>query len=360
MFRGMPLLAAALCLPLATLGQPTHKAVAIPKDPLELVTGGSQIVDTPQKDAIELLTRARNNQAIRGGNQGYDIKVSFTVSSGGQTEYDGDWEMEEIHVPRLGTRWTAMTAGGYSTTEITSDGLTYGEGTASTMPLRLHEARAALFGAAATIADGNRIRSATATYNGVKVMCLLLAGTERLPAPGAGRRWDETEECIDPQTGWLHVHSQVPGRYYAYDYTDAPMLGNRVIPRKVTVIEAGKVVAVIHVDSVGELSEADPKLFVAGKEMKWAAISTAAQKLFVYPQKGFIAPDATIQPVCVFGLVTPEGKLVEAHSMQPSDPNSPAAVEYAKTINYYGPAVRTPGPEQHFVFIIEKFVAPQP
>lgn len=357
MSKRMLLLTAVLGLPAVIHCQNSHKAAPLPKDPLELVTSGAQIADAAesQKDAVPLLTRARSNEVIRNSNQGYDIKVSFTVTSGGQTEYDGDWEMEEIHIPRLGTRWTARTASGYSTTQISAGGLNYGEGT-TTMPLRLHEARAALFAAAATTTDQSRIRTANATYNGLPVTCVLLAGSESLPTPGGGRRWDETEECIDPKTGLLQVHSQVPGRYYAYDYTDAPPLGNRVVPRKITVTESGKTVVVIRVDSVTPLSDADPKLFEAGKEMKWAPISASAQKLFVYPGQGAISPDAVIQPVCVFGLITPEGKLAEAHSMQAADPNSQAAVDYAKAMNYYGP---TPGggPTQHFVFIIEKFVA---
>jgi hypothetical protein len=62
----------------------------------------------------------------------------------------------------------------------------------------------------------------------------------------------------------------------------------------------------------------------------------------------------------VFGLVTASGQLVEAHSLQPSDPNSQAAVEAAKQINFAGPAQLGTRPQQHFVFIIEKFVSGQP
>jgi hypothetical protein len=59
----------------------------------------------------------------------------------------------------------------------------------------------------------------------------------------------------------------------------------------------------------------------------------------------------------VFGLVTSSGKLVEAHSLQPSDPNSQAAVEAAKRMKFSTPAPRGERPQQHFVFIIEKFVS---
>jgi hypothetical protein len=123
----------------------------------------------------------------------------------------------------------------------------------------------------------------------------------------------------------------------------------------VTVREAGKVVAEIHVDSFTELSTADPTLFAVTKEMTWAVTTQPSQKMSVFPGKGSVAPDATIQPVCVFGVITPSGELVEAHSLQPSDPNSKAALEYAKTMSFRAPVTPAGGPEQHFVFIIEKF-----
>jgi len=44
--------------------------------------------------------------------------VTFLVNSGGETEYDGVWEMEDISDPKEGYRWTAKAAAGYSTTQI--------------------------------------------------------------------------------------------------------------------------------------------------------------------------------------------------------------------------------------------------
>jgi hypothetical protein len=74
---------------------------------------------------------------------------------------------------------------------------------------------------------------------------------------------------------------------------------------------------------------------------------------------GRLREGATAQPVVVFGLVTPTGQLVEAHSLQPSDPNSPAAVETANRMIFSQPSPPGSRPEQHFVFVIEKFVASQ-
>jgi len=57
-------------------------------------------------------------------------------------------------------------------------------------------------------------------------------------------------------------------------------------------------------------------------------------------------------------VVTPSGELVEAHSLQPSDPYTQAAVEAAKTMSFSN-AARAAHPQQHFVFVIEQFVPSQ-
>jgi hypothetical protein len=269
--------------------------------------------------------------------------------------------MEDVFDPQRGHRWTAKAAGGFATTQISAQKMFYGDGTASVIPLRLHEARAALLGAipsARNVARGS-IRTSTATFNGVPVTCVLLAGPETPATSTLGRAWEESEVCIDPQSGLLQMQSQVPGRYYSYDYTNAPQLGNYRLPAKVKVTEAGKTVSEITVESLREIPAADASLFVPSERMKakGPAIAMAgAQKISF--DSGSIPADAaaTFRPVCVFGLVTPAGQLVEAHSLQPSDPNSAAALEAAKHMSFFTPAVPGARQQQHFVFVIERFV----
>jgi hypothetical protein len=331
-------------------------AAPVPQNPLEFASSNvAAREDSNQKEALQLLTRAREQYAIHNGKQAYRLKVSFQVDSGGQTQYDGDWEMEEIYAPGLGQRWTAKTAG-YSTMQIFANGLRFGKQTGKYVPLRLHEVRATLFDPIG-IPNSRLIRSTTATYNGASVTCVLAEGPEQVATAGGGRRWDETEDCIDPQTNLLQVQSVAPGRYYVYDYTDAPKLGDHTLPRKVTVVEGGKTVTRIHVDSLTELSDPDEKQFAATKEMTWGVNMVAQQKMVVFPQKGFVPPDAKFQPVCVLGMITPQGELVEAHALDSSDPNSKAAVEYAKSMHFATPNPTGGEAQQHFVFIIEKFVA---
>jgi hypothetical protein len=354
-------------LPVAALCQHAAQRMApVPNDSLEMVTGPIQVIDTPEgRDAIlKLLARARSIYSLRGAGRGYNLKVSFTATSGGETQYDGAWEMEETYGVRQGSRWTAKAAAGFTTTQISVDSRFYGEGAAGALPLRLHQARAALFGPIATplYADRDLIRTSTATLNGVQLTCVLLSGAGNPATPTPGRRWEEAEECIDPQSGLLKLHSLAPGQYDAYDYSNAPTLGNRTLPRKVTMTEGGRTVVELHVDSLTELPAVDPALFVPTQEMKVAEPGTSmaqARKLSVFANRGRIAPDSAIQPVCVFGLVTPSGEVIEAHSLQPSDPNSQAAVESAKRMKFASPTPPGARPEQHFVFIVEKFVSSQ-
>jgi len=310
-----------------------------------------------------MLGRARNSYALKSAGRGYDLRVTFTVNSGGQTEYDGAWEMEDVFDPKQGLHWTAKAAD-YTITRISSNGMLYGEETGSYIPLRLQEARAALFDpmpAAGNVARSS-IRTSRAVFNGTQLMCIFLSDSGKSANATDRRSWEETEECVDPQSGLLRLHSQVPGRYYAYDYSNSPQLDGRLLPSKVIVTEAGKTVTEISVDSLKELPSADPSLFVPTEEMKARGRAFAlaeAQKISVISGRGSIAPGATAHAVCVFGVVTPSGQLVEAHSLQPSDPNSRAAVDAAKQMNFAGTPVPGAKPQQHFVFVIAKVVASQ-
>ena len=357
-------LVAAGGISLATFGKNTPRTAPVPADPLEIVTGQIQVVDKPasREPVLQLIARARNSYALRSASHGYDLKVTFTVNSGGQTEYDGAWSMEDIFDPQQGLRWTAETAAGYSTTRIFSHGMFYAEGTASTVPLRLQEARAALFDAipSADYVDRDFIRTSTSAYKGAQVTCFLLLDPGNTATATPARRWEETEECIDPRTGLLQVHSQAPGRYFAYDYSNAPRLGDSVLPRKVTVTEAGKIVSEITVDSLTELPAADPSLFVPTEQMQSngpAIAMLGAQKIWRFAGREPFPSGATVRPVCVFGLVTSSGQLVEAHSLQPTDQNSQRAVEDAQRMNFSSPTPPGARPQQHFVFFIEKFVS---
>jgi hypothetical protein len=339
----------------------------VPADPLELVTGAVHAADSQasRDAAIQLLLRARNSFTLRSEGraegQGFDLKVSFTVNSLSQTDYDGDWTMEDQFDPKLGFRWTASTAG-YSVSEVSSKGEVYRDATINTMPLRLLEARSALFEPIPTAAYLNHeaIRTASMNFNGATLTCILFSNAASASTASSGRKWEETEECIDPQSGLLQVHSPVPGRYIRYDYSNAPQLGSRTLPRQIAVTEAGRVVSQISVNGLSGFSASEPSRFLPTAKMRAQGRATAiasAQKISRISGQGPLTPEMRIQPVCIFGLVNPSGQLVEAHSLQPSDPNSQAALDDAKLIDFSTPATSGAKPQQHFVFVIEKFVS---
>jgi hypothetical protein len=160
----------------------------------------------------------------------------------------------------------------------------------------------------------------------------------------------------------LQVHSEAPGRYALYDYSSAPQLNGRTLPRSVTITEAGRVVSKISVESLQSFTASDPALFIPTAAMKakgQAVAMTSATKLSRVQGQGPFTSGATLRPVCVFGIVTPTGNLVEAHALQPSDPNSQAAVEDAKKIDFSPLTPAGAPPSQHFVYVIEKFIIQQ-
>ena len=134
-------------LSLATFGQNGTRIAAIPRDRLELVNGGARAVNAPagRAEALRLLDRARNGYALRRAGRGYDLRVTFTVNPGSRADAEGPWKMHDLFDPRQGLRWTAQGPGSYAITRISSNGMLYGEETANYIPLRLQEARAALF-----------------------------------------------------------------------------------------------------------------------------------------------------------------------------------------------------------------------
>ena len=350
------------CLPLAMQGQNAPQTAPVPSDPLELVSGPIESANTSasREAALQLLGRARSHFALRSDRQAYDLKVSFTADSQGETNYDGAWEMEDLFGPKQGHRWTATAASGYTITAIAAAGEIYDEGTAGAVPLRLLEARGVLFDPiqSPAYADRGTIRTSTAVFQGAAVTCLLLSRSRNTANLAPGRDWEETEECIDPQSGILQVHSEAPGRYAVYDYSNAPHLGDHILPRRVTITEAGRIVSKISVENLEGIAAPDPALFRPTDAMKARGPSvamTSATKLSRTQGQGPFTSAITLHPVCVFGIVTPAGRLVEAHALQPSDPNSQAAVEDAKKIDFSPLTPAGAAPSQHFVFVIENF-----
>jgi len=355
-----------LCgLPFAAFGQSAPAVAPVPRDALELAKGQIQTATTSasRDAALQLLARARNFYQLRNSRQAWDLKVRFSVDSAGATNYDGDWQMEDVFAPGQGVHWTATSSAGYSITGIFASNATYAEGSSNAVPLRLQEARAALFNPLPSVAYAGTgsIRTVAVSFRGSPMTCVLWSRSRNISNPTAERGWDEAEECVDPQTGLLLVHSEIPGHYAVYEYSNGTQLGSHRLPQTVTITEGGRVVSKISVESLQGIGAPDPSLFVPTEGMKAAGQATAMTSATKVSrmQGGPYTRGMTVRPVCVFGMVTPTGQLVEAHSLQPSDPNSEAAIKDAQGIDF-SPTMPTGGPpQQHFVFVIEKFVSQQ-
>jgi hypothetical protein len=348
----------------AASGQNVRTIEFVPGDPLELIKGPVKTASAPDErsSVLQLLGRARDQFALRSTRQAFDLKVSFTVNSLGVTNYDGEWEMEDLFAPGKGHRWTAQSSSGYTITAISSAVGNYSKGTASAVPLRLQEARGVLFDPLPSPAYASRgsIRTAAADYRGTALTCVLFSRSQDPVTPASGRAWEETEDCIDPQSGLLRTHSDAPGHYAIYDYSQAPQLNGHVLPRNVIITEGGRIVSRISVGDLRPASGLDPSMFVATDAMKSGGAAIAMTSTTRVSRIQLLSPSGTavsVRPVYVFGVVTATGQLVEAHSLQPSDPNSEAAIADAKGIDFSPSIPAGVPPRQHFVFVIEKFVS---
>ncbi len=182
----------------------------LPVDSLELVTGAAQPVQDAEQRiaALGLLNKARDLSNVRA--QPYDLKTSF-IASGGLAS-DGSWMLEDI-APGRGYRWTAQ-GPNYSTVnlypESTVGGL-YGTQSGGNLPLRLMQVRAAIFFRYPAVGPQASVRTAAASLNGAEQRCLLIViGAGNRSFTGA-RNWEESEYCVDAQTGLLTTYSPVPG-----------------------------------------------------------------------------------------------------------------------------------------------------
>jgi len=348
--------------------QNTLMIAPVPADPLELVTGQVQAARTPasRAEALQLLARARSSYQLRNAQQAWDLKVRFTVDSHGETNYDGAWQMEDRYVPGQGLHWTAKSAG-YAITGIFAPKAIYSEPTTAAIPLRLQEARSMLYNPLPSVdyAGSGSIRTFVASFHGSSVTCLLLAHSRNVQNPAVGRGWEENEECIDTQSGLLQIHSEAPGHYVVYDYSNAARLGDHLVPRSITVTEGGRAVSKIQVESLEGQASFEASLFVPTERMKaaQAPVMTSMKKITRIVTgnqgEGPATSAMTERTVCVFGMVNSAGQLVEAHSLQPSDSNSQAALKDARAIDFSAMTPAGAPPQQHFVFVIEKFISPE-
>ena len=307
--------------------QPRLNVVPVPADPLELVTGSSKVVDDAQERAtvFELLERARQNSTFQaGGAPPYAMRVSFEAS--GNVSYTGSGTMLEVWQSPRRWRWSAE-LGSYHQDRLLAFGRMHDKRSDSYVPMRLQMVRAALFWPM-WFNPQALARVAPAKIGGADVICGLLSAPINDPAvmqSEPGRRWVETEFCLDPKLAVLRSYSEAPGIYTVYDYSDALQFHGHLIARNVTITENGSTVLKIRVDSVSDPSEQDLALLQPG-ELAAAGPEPALGLAYRIPQY-VPSPEASgiVKPVIVHAIVGTDGHVLDAEALQNYDPAVTAA-----------------------------------
>ena len=341
------------------LSQEASKTAPLPYDLLELATGPTIVPDTPQKRELllNLLEHARQNNGMHApGTPPFSMKVSF--HSTGASRYTGFGEIEETWMSGQSFRWSAR-LGEYSQLRIFRDGAAYDDKPRGPIPLRIQMVRQSVFWPVTGRFSPALIRMATTNWQGTEVACMLISGGANDASATPGRRWEETEYCIDAKTGLLRTYSEAPGIYNVYDYSESFQFHGRTLARQISIVEDGVTVLQIHLDSLVDAANSDPNQFVPTKKMLSHGPGDILTGPFRFPQFMPAPPghSGVIQPVIVHAVLDKKGHVVEAEALQHSDSMlSDAALAIVERSNY---AKRDGGrPVQREAFINVQFVPP--
>jgi len=341
-----------LCQPAAHL-----PFAPIPADPLELVNGGISIPDSPDQRlaAQQIIVKARDQYKLHAGGP-FDLKVIFNAT--GQSYYEGPGTLEELFLGPNGSRWTAQ-LGSYSQTRIVGTmGLVYDARSAPEIPMRLQQLRQAVFSPIYANPQTAFIRASVVSLNNEELTCVLMSHGSVEPPATQRRRWDETEWCVNTQSGLLRIASEVPGAYTVYDYTDALHFHDLTLPRNITVSEAGTKVLDIHLDSVTEPASLDRKQLTPAAGMTTGPVFHDSVHLFAGIPDGSRQRPTIVRPVIVHAVFGPGGNAIETEIAESSDPSlNPAALNFAKGFRYSIPPPPGAVAEQSQVFLTVRFFA---
>ena len=337
--RAIPVLICVALTSGAALCQSTPQAQPVPSSPYELANGPTQVVETPQSrsSALELFQRAQQNFMIRSaGSSPLTLRVSF-VSSGSSS---GAGELEEEWISPRNWRLSAR-FGDYSQVEVLSNGRIFDEHASGPMPLRLRMVRDALNGPLGFRERQALIRTVAANWNGTLVTCVLVSPPGSDPTATPGRRWQETEYCIDPKTNLLQIHSIAPSMFVVYDYHDALQFHGRSLPRQITVAQGDSSVLQIHIESIADGGPADASAIAPTPQMT----AQATQRVFLgpsrFPQFGGSTPagySGADPHIIIHAILDEKGKAVDAEALQDADPTlARAALDLVRNSTYAHP-----------------------
>jgi len=334
---------------------------AIPADPLELATGETKVLDTPQERAtvLGLLERARQNSDLWGPTKPYVMHVSF--SSSGAALYTGAGQMTQIWESPARFRFDAQ-LGSFTQTRLFTGGRAYDLRSNSFVPLRLQMVRSVLFWPMNFNALG-MLRIAAGRLAETDLLCGLFSAATNDPAEMSsvpGRRWAETEFCVDPKSGLLRVYSEAPGIYAVYDYSEALEHNGYVLPRSINVTEAGQDVLDVRIESIADPTASDLAELVPSGELASAPIGNALSFPIRFPQFTQ-APEGykgVVHPVIVHAILGPDGHSLDQEALQGSDAVlTQAAMDLIRSRTFPAANPRL-ARAQREVFINVKFIVP--
>jgi hypothetical protein len=306
----------------------------IPSDPHELATGPTRVAlaISERTSVLGLVERAHQaSDLTAAGGRPFRLEVSFEPSSG-TLRNAGLGKMEETWLDPWRWGWSAS-LGKYTQMRIFLGGSVYDENSADAMPISLQMVRDAIFWSSP--AALGLVRTTPATWNAKEVTCVLISGSgSREPTPG--RRWVETEKCIDPKSGLLQISSVQPGIYAAYDYGDALKFQQHVLPRKIVIYENDSPVLRIRLDDIHRATRKDEGRLNLTAQMRANGAKAIAEEPVLMMTR-VPAPDGesygVIQPVIVHAMLGADGKISEIETLQhPSDRFVADAIEWARNL----------------------------
>ncbi|HZU22647.1 MAG TPA: hypothetical protein VE998_07415, partial [Terriglobales bacterium] len=163
----------------------------------------------------------------------------------------------------------------------------------------------------------------------------------------------------------LRVYSEAPGIYAVYDYAEPLEHNGHILPRNISVTEAGQNVLDVRLESIVDPTPADLAQLQPGPELATAGAGNALSFPIRFQQLA-PAPAAykgDVHPVIIHAILDGEGRTLDQEPLQTSDPVlTQAAMDLVRT-RTFPPPMGNGGNQrivraQREVFINVKFMVP--
>jgi hypothetical protein len=310
---------------------------AVPPDAHELVTGSVEALTTPdaRAAALAMIERcAQNTRLHTPGTSPYTFTASF--SAVGEASQTGAGQLGENWWSGREWRWTGS-LGGVSVARTSFQGQTVDETPGATVPTRVHMLRNAIFFAVPDPPSNIQIRTSASLWQGKPVTCILTSGVIGAPTQTQGRLWEESESCIDNQSGRIVVSSLAPGTYTVYGYDRNIDFHGRTLPDHITIYVAGSQV----IDSTFDIADASTHIAAVSGSRPSSTLDGPMRMPMPVPSSS-----GSVQPVIVHASVGGDGRVTEAELSATSDASLvQAALDRVRNMNF-GP---TGGQRQIYV-----------